>query len=137
MTDETFTANAARPSGQLEVLKHWQHFYDDGNLILRTQGNTGETGASLEESEPKIVLYRVHKSLLALHSPIFRSMFDASSPSAGDDTYDGVPVVDMPDKAYDVQLLLDGIYAPTYVQLALLLRIFIISITHHSLTELS
>ena len=115
MIDETLTANAGRPSGQLEVVKHWQHFYDDGNLILRAQGNVGKTGISHEASEPRIVLYRVHKSLLALHSSVFRGMFDVSSPGAGDDFYDGLPVVDMPDKAYEVHLLLDSIYAPTYV----------------------
>ena len=110
MADEA----SGEPSGfSKDVVNHWQHFYDDGNIVLRAQGKIARNPG--DEEELRTVLYRVHKSLLTIHSPIFRDMFSASSPSAGDDTYDGVPVVDMPDKAYDIQLLLDSIYAPTYV----------------------
>ena len=110
MADEA----SGEPSGfSTDVVNHWQHFYDDGNIVLRAQGKIARNPS--DELELRTVLYRVHKSLLTIHSPIFRDMFSASSPSAGDDTYDGVPVVDMPDKAYDIQLLLDSIYAPTYV----------------------
>ena len=56
--------------------------------------------------------FRVHSFMLAHHSPIFSDMFALPSPSIAD-TYEGAPLVDMPDKAEDLADLLKVLYDPT------------------------
>ena len=50
--------------------------------------------------------------MLAHHSPIFSDMLTLPNPSVVD-AYEGVPTVDMPDKAEDVEDLLKVLYDPT------------------------
>ena len=56
-------------------------------------------------------VFKVHKTVLALNSPIFRDML--SLPEVGEsetDTFDGVPLVYLPDNAHDLETLLAVLY---------------------------
>ncbi|KAI0316166.1 hypothetical protein OF83DRAFT_1128394 [Amylostereum chailletii] len=68
---------------------------------------------------PKVTqtLYKVHKSTLAIHSSFFRDLFDGPQAAleVGSEQYEGLPVMDMPDKARDVEDFLRAIYLPDYV----------------------
>ena len=85
---------------QLDILQ-WHHpslWFKDGSIVIRAQ----ET------------LFKVHQSLLALHSPIFASTFSIPQP-CDQEIIEGCPVVDIPDNADDVTCLLKVIYEPTWV----------------------
>ncbi|KAI0308795.1 hypothetical protein OF83DRAFT_1022986, partial [Amylostereum chailletii] len=57
-------------------------------------------------------LYKVHKSILAMHSSFFRDLFDGPQVAleAASEQYKGLPVMDMPDKAQDVKDFLKYIH---------------------------
>ena len=56
-------------------------------------------------------LFRVYSGLLAQLSPVFRDMFAFPQPCAGDDeTYEGCPVVHMPDAADELQPFLRAMH---------------------------
>ncbi|GJE95930.1 hypothetical protein PsYK624_121220 [Phanerochaete sordida] len=60
-------------------------------------------------------LYRVHALILAEHSPVFAGML--TLPAAADasvQTYDGAPVVHLPDNAKEVKTLLEVLYTPVH-----------------------
>ncbi|KAI5117812.1 hypothetical protein M0805_004572 [Coniferiporia weirii] len=83
----------------------------DGNIILSVRLDT-----PTKSSEPRFILYRIHKSALARHSEVFEHMFSASASSAGEnavnETYDGLPVIEMPDSREHVCSLLEVLYEP-------------------------
>ncbi|KAH8113883.1 hypothetical protein DFH11DRAFT_1743985 [Phellopilus nigrolimitatus] len=83
---------------------HETLFFDDGNIIL--------SAASKNEVE-SITLFRVHKSLLAFNSDVFRNMFEL--PGSCDELYNGVDVIAMPDSSEDITSLLNAIYNPTSI----------------------
>ncbi|KAG9112045.1 hypothetical protein FRC07_007999 [Ceratobasidium sp. 392] len=60
--------------------RHKVHFYSDGNIILNLQGK----------------LFRVHKSVLSLHSRTFSDMFSLASPPNHAEDIDEVPLHDEP-----------------------------------------
>lgn len=71
------------------------YWFDDGNLILVSQG----------------VTFRVYKGLLAEHSTVFRSMFHvAQGKPETDDLVDGCPVVTLYDSPNDLRELFQLIY---------------------------
>ncbi|KAK7025111.1 BTB domain-containing protein [Favolaschia claudopus] len=70
----------------------------DGNVVLQA-GNTQ---------------YRVHWSVLALHSPVFHDMHGLPQP-AEQATVEGCPVVELPDDPQDVEHLLTALYTPTFL----------------------
>lgn len=57
-------------------------YIDDGNVVLKCR------------SPGKITYFRVHKSTLSRHSPVFRYMFEMPL-SADTEQYDGVAAVDL------------------------------------------
>lgn len=73
-------------------------------------------------------MFRVHKSVLSMHSPVFNDMFtlpDTCSELVGrqaegvngtsgsvNETYEGVPVVELPDTVEQVEQLLSIFYNP-------------------------
>jgi hypothetical protein len=73
-------------------------WFDDGNVILQAENKK----------------FRVHKSILALHSPIMNDMFMLGKPDAdmgSDSVEDGCPVVEMKDdSASEWEELLSLIY---------------------------
>lgn len=95
--------------------RHEDLWFRDGNIVLATH----------------TLLFRVHKSILSLHSSVFRDMFelvgiesyanDAEGTSTarmtpGLEVYDGVPLVSLPsDEGVDVEELLLAVYDRLYV----------------------
>jgi len=79
-------------SGPAQDLDIW---FDDGNIIL----------------EVEKTLFKVHRSILPTHSPVFKKIFDEKS-----QYYQGlstVPRITYHDKAAHFKLLLQGIYNTT------------------------
>lgn len=77
---------------------HTQFWFDDGSVVLSVEST----------------LFRIHRSILCMHSRIFADMFMVPQPLQ-DDTQpiiDGCPVVQMPDKAVDLTDLLRALYEP-------------------------
>lgn len=87
---------------------HTALYFLDGDLILEATSSLSENATS------SFVLFRIHRWLLAHHSPIFRDMLSLPYPrSAGtDEIYDGVSVVKLTDDARDVESLLQILYFP-------------------------
>ncbi|KIM44193.1 hypothetical protein M413DRAFT_376605 [Hebeloma cylindrosporum] len=77
-------------------------WFDDGNVILQAESTQ----------------FRVHRSLLSLHSNLFRDMF--SMPQPTDTTTiphaDGCPVISLADKASDLEYVLSIFYENFRVQ---------------------
>ena len=89
-TEEAEPASSQRESQSFRDLRHHEEFwFEDGNLILTTQG----------------VGFRVYRGLLASQSSIFADMFASSSANA-DEVFDGCPVVQMSDSPGDLAHLL-------------------------------
>lgn len=102
-----------------DAYKHPELYISDGNIILSAMPNDPDTPVfwqlTTEVNDPeKAIFFRVHKSTLAKHSKIFSDMFGLPVCPDGDlnSMYDGVPVVDMPDKAEDLAVLLNHFYGP-------------------------
>lgn len=96
-------------------------FLDDGNVILLAQST----------------LFRVHKSMLSIHSEIFRDMFRISAgriwcsaacqfenplligaalgTDESQEVYGGVPIVQMSDSASDLRHLINALYKRSWV----------------------
>jgi hypothetical protein len=68
-------------------------WFEDGNVILQADG----------------FQFRVHRSILAANSPIFRDMFQVASPDSGH-SCDGLPVVELLDDPVDLRRTLDALY---------------------------
>lgn len=90
----------------MQIERHPSLYLADGDIIL-----------SAKASPELRQLFRVHKVFLAHYSDVFSDMFQVVSQEHSDETYDGVPVVTMPDddNAEDLALLLAVVYKPVYV----------------------
>lgn len=80
-------------------------WFADGNLVL--------SGASHKPNE--LVLFRVHKSVLAKYSRVFEDMLSLSDDAASEDAserYDGVPLVAMTDTSDELRTMLEMLYDP-------------------------
>lgn len=101
-------------------------WFSDGNIVL--------AAASERDSQ---TLFRVHKSILAKHSPVFADMFDVP-PVDEQEHYDGIPLVTMAgDKAEDWQRLLTILYTPWHVTRILFEWLVELLLTRLLLTVLS
>ena len=73
-------------------------WFEDGNIVVVAQ-NTA---------------FRFHKSVVSLHSSVFRDLFSIPQPSLMgeevDETFDGCPVVRVSDTSYDFRELIRAIY---------------------------
>jgi hypothetical protein len=91
-----------------ELIRALDLYFLDGNVVL-----------SATMTDKSIRAFRVHKSILSLHSPVFSDMFSLSGTNEEDlptgDTYDGVPLVYMPDRCEDLESFLKVLYNPSYV----------------------
>ena len=92
--------NATQRDSTIVLQKDAHVYLDDGNIVL-VAGMT---------------CFRVHRSLLAKYSPIFRDMFSLPQPE-DQEMYDGVPMVELQDDPDILRALLRVIYEPLYVQL--------------------
>ncbi|TFY73469.1 hypothetical protein EWM64_g10543, partial [Hericium alpestre] len=86
---------------------HEPLYFHDGNIVLTAVDAVGEQ-----------VAFRVHQSILAVHSPIFADMLSLpTSTGAATETYDSVPLVRMPDNAEDLKRLLEVLYCRPMLRL--------------------
>ncbi|KAF8121087.1 hypothetical protein EV363DRAFT_1366836 [Boletus edulis] len=87
------------------LVKHESLYFMDGNVVLL-----------VPRPDNARVLFRVHKSVLSRHSPIFSDMFDVCNPppttseSEADDFYDGAPLIHLSDNADHLGSVLDILY---------------------------
>ncbi|KAJ6519064.1 hypothetical protein C8R45DRAFT_1204318 [Mycena sanguinolenta] len=70
----------------------------DGNVVFQAEN----------------VQFRVHWSVLALNSPVFRDMQELPQP-AKQPTVDGCPVLKLPDDATDIEYVLNALYDPKFL----------------------
>lgn len=97
-TMPTLQSETSRVMSDREPQTHDSLYLVDGNVVLIAPHPTGMR-----------TLFRVHQSILAKSSPIFATMF--TLPAAdGNEMYDGVPLVRMPDGAEEVESLLQVLY---------------------------
>ncbi|KAF7968201.1 hypothetical protein HWV62_31623 [Athelia sp. TMB] len=74
-------------------------WYEDGNVVLQAEGT----------------LFKVHKSILAESSSVFKDMFGIPQPpSTGADLIEGCPVVHLSDKADEVKYILQALCQREY-----------------------
>ncbi|KAJ7497605.1 hypothetical protein FB451DRAFT_1017706 [Mycena latifolia] len=79
----------------------------DGNIVL-----------SAVDATNCIIYFRLHQSILSAHSPVFAGMFGVPPPSRVD-TYDGVPLVEMPDDADALRTFIALLYEPQCISVIL------------------
>lgn len=84
------------------IRKHDSLYLSEGNICL----------AAVQPTDSQVttwLLFRVHQSILCLHSPIFCDML--ALPAEGNtEKFDGVPLVRMPDNAADLEAVLKALY---------------------------
>ncbi|KAH6907596.1 hypothetical protein BKA70DRAFT_360027 [Coprinopsis sp. MPI-PUGE-AT-0042] len=81
--------------GSVPVIRSTKCWLDDGNLVLQ-----------VEQTQ-----FRVHKSVLARHSPVFRDMSSFSQPPEEDEPMvEGCPIVYLSDSAQQWELLIGVLY---------------------------
>ena len=90
------------PSADTDWKHHDKYYFDDGNVVLLAEDT----------------IFRVHKSVLTLHSGLFQDMLSLpQSEGSGSETMDGCPLVRTQDLALHITWLLEAMYngATTYV----------------------
>ena len=92
--EDTGTPVPRTPGTPDEIQKHLDLWFDDGNVVLVAMDNTG---------------FRLHRSILARHSVIFRDMFGIPQPICAE-AFDGCPVVRLQDSSEDLGYLLSALY---------------------------
>ena len=83
-------------------------YMNDGNIILHA--NATEPGVP--------TLFRVHKSMLALHCAAFRALFGDDSAMMMDtasEQFEGLPLMETHDDAKDLEEFLRALYYPECV----------------------
>lgn len=85
----------------MHLTPHPQWYLQDGDIIL-----------SVHESTTSRVLFRVHRVFLSHYSQVFRDMFLVASGQGTRETFDGVPLINMPDDdtAESIAALLHVLY---------------------------
>ena len=81
-----------------EIRTHDSLYLVDGNIVLIAPHTTGIC-----------IIFRVHQSVLTKISPVFATMFTLPNVDANE-TYDGVPLVKLPDRAEEIESLLRVLY---------------------------
>ncbi|TDL16701.1 hypothetical protein BD410DRAFT_755212 [Rickenella mellea] len=83
-----------------ERKQHPTLWFDDGNIILTTSFS----------------LFRVHRGLLSMNSPVFADMLSMPQPDHMEDSYEGNPLVELRDNDTDFTHLLRFFYDHRYYQ---------------------
>ncbi|KAF7295799.1 hypothetical protein HMN09_01122800 [Mycena chlorophos] len=73
-------------------------WFDDGTLVVRAQ----------------TTLFKVHRSVLSARSSVFHDMLAFPQDNGGLETFEGCPIVALPDEAQEVQSFLLAIYDSSY-----------------------
>ncbi|TDL27772.1 hypothetical protein BD410DRAFT_893958 [Rickenella mellea] len=84
---------------------HPELYRKDGDLVVSAPDKAGGR-----------IFYRIHRFMLSDHSSVFRDML--TMPPAADgslETYDGIPVVHLPDPGKDLDALLTILYDPSEI----------------------
>lgn len=99
--------------------RHPVLYFTDGNVCLSaTYGAAAHAPSPTPSTEVAVhapaqhleIVFRVHQSVLSLHSPIFKDLFALPSPPEVNEIYDKAPLVRMPDQADDLEALLKAFY---------------------------
>ncbi len=92
------------------VFQRNEKFYLSGGDIILAAKFASQT----DPPAPQIyALFRVHKFLLGLRSQVFHNLFADADAAAPNDSYDGLPLVELHgDKPEDLTLILSYIYEP-------------------------
>ncbi len=94
---------AEHSSEQTTAATRHSLYIEDGDIVL----SVGEV------AHDTAWLFRIHRGLLAYHSPVFRDMLSLG-PHSSDMQYDGVPLVHIPgDNSEDFAELLMILYDPS------------------------
>lgn len=84
-----------------EEERHTTLYLDDGDLVI----------SAASKSRPNVKqLFRVHKTILIVHSPVFKDMLRVVGDGSLNEKYDGVPLAYLEDAAEDVAGLFDALY---------------------------
>lgn len=98
------------------ILQHHDSLYfPDGNIILATDSKSTFKPVSQPVDGTKlhwqngVLLFRVHMSVLSLHSSVFKDMFESLG-TADNEMHDGVPLVKMQDTVSELECFLKAMY---------------------------
>ena len=78
---------------QVKVVRSSKFWFEDGNVVLQAEH----------------MQFRLHRSVLSMHCPIFRDMFACSLPENGP-TVDGCPLVHLSETLEDVKNFVKILY---------------------------
>ncbi|KZV76845.1 hypothetical protein PENSPDRAFT_730873 [Peniophora sp. CONT] len=92
----------------LDVVKSTHVWMSDGTIVLHATSSKTKTA----------VLFRVHKSVLALNCAAFQALFgdDTTVLDQSSEQYEGVPVMHTYEDANDMEDFLRALYYPEYMQ---------------------
>ena len=107
-----YTGNRNR---SFSIEKHSEFWLKDGYIII---------SASSKDRPLALILFKIHESILSMHSQVFRDMFELADDSENgssslseskqvsptQEKYDGLPVVEVQDTAEDWVTILQTMY---------------------------
>lgn len=89
--DSNESASSQKRRREDEELKRDQEVWlEDGNVVLACEST----------------VFRVHRGILAAHCELLKDMFAVYAPPEDEETYEGCPLIVMPDKVVDMRRLL-------------------------------
>ncbi|KAF9488286.1 hypothetical protein BDN71DRAFT_519296 [Pleurotus eryngii] len=97
-------------------------YFADGNFVISSAGDEGDVEEANdvddspedERSKDIVIYFRVHQSLLSRDSAVFADMFTVGSAASTENMYDGVPLIEVQDKAKHLRGFLKAIYEPSF-----------------------
>jgi len=90
----TIVEDAEPPLSNSDITKSAEFWFHDGSVVLQAQSTQ----------------FRVHMTVLSLHSTVFRDMFSMPQPAEAELTIEGCPIVHVSDTAQDVGFMFHTLY---------------------------